>query len=67
MALLKRDVFGSVLRIDDEHGPRCVRRELRGSPWWARALAAHLLRREARALRHLHGLSGVPTLLRTEP
>jgi RIO-like serine/threonine protein kinase len=67
MALLKRDVFGSVLRIDDEHGPHCVRRELRGSPWWARALAAHLLRREARALRHLHGLSGVPTLLRTEP
>lgn len=61
--LLKRDVFGTVERLDDTH----VRRVASGSRTpLSRMLAARLLERERRALSRLAGLPGVPQLVRTE-
>jgi RIO-like serine/threonine protein kinase len=59
---LKRDHFGSIARVEDEAGVR-IRRDTRtaafGLRWFARWVAGH----EARALRALDGLPGVPRLL----
>jgi RIO-like serine/threonine protein kinase len=62
---LKADLFGQVERGQLEPrdgGPSidCVRRSIAACPWWTRPLARALLRREARALRELEGLSGLP-------
>jgi RIO-like serine/threonine protein kinase len=61
--LLKRDVFGSVERLGDEH----VRRVASGSRTpLSRVVARRLLERERRALARLEGLAGVPRLVSTE-
>ena len=64
---LKRDLFGEVRRVRlpfDGHFLDCAQRDTalaaRGYGWLARRLAA----REARALRSLRGVAGVPRLLR---
>lgn len=62
--LLKRDLFGSIARIEGD-GAHRVLRESRSARWWLRPLAHHLLSRERRALQHLHGLERVPALLAT--
>jgi RIO-like serine/threonine protein kinase len=65
---LKRDLFGSVYLDNDPTGHRVVVRDLREARWWLRWLAAHLARREQRALQRLDGLGGqVPRLLETTP
>lgn len=61
---LKADHFGRVDRVDSSGETRVVR-DLAAARWWCRPLARHLARREARALRRLHGLDGVPALLAT--
>jgi RIO-like serine/threonine protein kinase len=57
---LKRDVLGGV-GLDRDAG--CVRRDTRAARWWLRWLARRLAAREARALRALHGVAGVPELI----
>jgi len=64
--LLKHDAFGSVTRLRPTDGPGAVElvrrdttRAARGLGWLARRLAT----REARALRILHHLDGVPRLV----
>jgi hypothetical protein len=64
--LLKRDLFGTITRIERDDGPR-VLRECGTARWWLRPLARHLLARERRALRHLAGLERVPALLVAAP
>jgi RIO-like serine/threonine protein kinase len=59
--VLKQDLFGTVLAT---HG--IVVRDTTDARWWLRALARHLARREAHALKKLEGLPGVPRLLSAE-
>lgn len=59
---LKADVFGTVTRVDARQGT-LVCRDVCGARPWAKWLARHLARREARALRTLAGVTGVPALL----
>lgn len=60
---LKRDIFGSVwLRLGADGQPAGVLREWRRSSPWVRPLASWLARREARALRRLDGMAGIPRL-----
>ncbi len=61
--LLKCDLFGEVLLRERETGPEIVRNAA-AARWWLRWLARYLLRREAEALAALHGLAGVPQLMR---
>jgi RIO-like serine/threonine protein kinase len=61
MTVLKQDLFGTV-RIAGTDLPHVVR-DTTHARWWLRWLARHLARREARALRTLDGLQGVPRLL----
>lgn len=58
---LKTDLFGTVTRIE-RPGGWAVERDTRAARWWLRPLARHLAAREARALRVLAGIPGVPTL-----
>ncbi len=58
---LKTDLFGTVTRIE-RAGAWAVERDTRAARWWLRPLARHLARREARALRALAGLAGIPAL-----
>jgi RIO-like serine/threonine protein kinase len=60
---LKTDLFGTVTRIE-RPGAWAVERDTRAARWWLRPLAGHLARREARALRVLAGIAGIPTLER---
>jgi hypothetical protein len=64
--LLKRDAFGTICRVDAPE-PGCaviaVERDTGQARWWLRPLARSLARREARALRTLRGIAGVPQLL----
>jgi hypothetical protein len=64
--LLKRDAFGAICRVDPS-GSGCalitVERDTGQARWWLRPLARSLARREARALRTLRGIAGVPQLL----
>lgn len=61
---LKRDVFGTVSRIKRCNGDAdMVERDTRTARWWARALAQVLASREARSLRALRSVRGVPELL----
>jgi RIO-like serine/threonine protein kinase len=63
--VLKRDLFGVVLAVDDER-PRIVIRDTSKARGWLRWLARYLAGREARALRKLDGLPGVPRLVSAE-
>jgi hypothetical protein len=56
---LKTDLFGTVTRIE-RPGAWAVERDTRAARWWLRPLARHLARREARALRVLAGIAGIP-------
>ena len=61
---LKADSFGRIALMQGADGTRFVRRDLRHVPWWLRLPAWALARREARALRRVHGLPAMPHLLR---
>jgi RIO-like serine/threonine protein kinase len=63
--ILKRDLFGKVVRRNDGANVVIVR-DAAAARWWLRWLARYLLRREAEALAALDGLDGVPQLLRHE-
>ncbi len=63
--LLKSDTFGRVLRLRDEAGRVCIRRDVTAARPWARWLARRLARREARALAVLAGVPGTPAVLGT--
>jgi RIO-like serine/threonine protein kinase len=61
---LKSDLFGTVTRVERRIGAEValvVERDVRRSRWWLRALAYRLARREARALRALASVPGIPT------
>lgn len=62
---LKRDAFGAIYLCRDLQPPR-IRRDLREVSWWLRPFACGAAAREARALRRLEGLDGVPRLLHAE-
>lgn len=57
--VLKADLFG-VITLDTELA--VIERDARAARWWTAALARVLARREARALRALEGVTGVPDL-----
>jgi len=57
--ILKADLFG-VITLDTERA--VIERDARAARWWTSALARILARREARALRALKGVAGVPDL-----
>ena len=67
-ALLKADLFGRVERghsIDGAGQPvPQVRRDIGAARWWARPLARRLAAREARVLRRLGDLDGLPRIAR---
>jgi RIO-like serine/threonine protein kinase len=58
--LLKRDLLGDVAL---DRGEAAVRRDTREARPWLRCVARLLAAREARALRVLRGIEGVPALL----
>jgi RIO-like serine/threonine protein kinase len=62
MNVLKRDLFG-VVAVTDAASTRVVVRDTTEARAGLRWFARHLARREARALRALDGLRGVPRLL----
>ena len=69
--LLKRDLLGSVCRIDIAAAagdvapacPACIERDTRDARWWLRPAARRLAAREALALQALRRVPGVPRLL----
>lgn len=61
--LLKADELGRI-EIAEHAGVRVIRRDVAAARWWARAFAGQAAAREARALRRLQGIDGVPALLR---
>jgi RIO-like serine/threonine protein kinase len=61
--ILKRDLFGSIRREAMAGSSHVVVRDTRDAKWWLGLLARYLARREARALRQLSGLDGIPRLL----
>jgi RIO-like serine/threonine protein kinase len=70
--LLKRDLLGSVCRIDVMNpasgnrlhvGTACIERNTHDARWWLRRAARWLAAREARALQALGKVPGVPRLL----
>jgi len=64
--VLKRDVFSTVERgrFQSANGEvDAVMRRIDAVPWWARPIAAHFLRREARALQVAGQLGVAPPLL----
>jgi RIO-like serine/threonine protein kinase len=63
--VLKQDLFGIVIAIDDERA-RVVVRDTSCARGGLRWFARYLARREARALRVLDGLPGVPRLLNAD-
>ncbi|HKR77328.1 MAG TPA: RIO1 family regulatory kinase/ATPase [Rhodanobacter sp.] len=60
--LLKADELGRI-EIVERDGTRVIRRDLCAARWWARAFARRAAAREARALKALAGVDGVPALL----
>jgi RIO-like serine/threonine protein kinase len=58
---LKTDLFGTLTRIGNT-GAWAVERDTRPARWWLQPLARHLAKREARALRALEGVGGIPRL-----
>lgn len=64
--LLKKDLFGEI-RLTNHGGEAVIIRDCAAAAWPIRWLARRLLRREARALAALDGISGVPEVIRIEP
>lgn len=60
--VLKTDIF-SQIEIGTLGQARAILRDLGKGKWWAAPLSAHFAWREARALRHLADVDGVPRLL----
>jgi RIO-like serine/threonine protein kinase len=60
--LLKKDIFGSTERLEQEAGS-CIRRDAGNAAAAVRWIARWLLAREAQALAVLAGLPGIPELL----
>ena len=60
--LLKADELGRI-EIAWRDGRAMIRRDVAAARWWARAFARAAAAREARALRRLDGIAGVPALL----
>jgi RIO-like serine/threonine protein kinase len=60
--VLKSDAFGAI-RLEESPGRESIVRDTAPAGRWVGALARWAARREARALRVLHGLGGVPRLL----
>ncbi|NNE52937.1 MAG: serine/threonine protein kinase [Sulfitobacter sp.] len=69
VTLLKRDVFSETQsgHLADDADTRLTRRQLDRLPLWSRGIARYLARREARALRRLQEVDGVPRLIRSDP
>lgn len=63
--VLKTDVF-SQIELGTLAGEKAILRDLSRGKRWAAPLSAHFAWREARALRHLVDVDGVPRLLATE-
>lgn len=63
--LLKKDLFGQVLRTGREPDLRIVR-DAAAAPRWTRWVARRLLAREARVLAVVDGEPGLPELLRVD-
>lgn len=61
--LLKRDLFGSVWLVDGGDHTAHIVRDAGAAPWWTRAMAKRLARREADTLGCLRGIDGVPELI----
>ena len=60
--ILKSDAFGSIAIARD--GERIfIRRDITPAHWWLRGLARWAAAREARVMRALEGVDGVPALL----
>ncbi|WP_420568781.1 phosphotransferase [Thalassovita sp.] len=66
--VLKRDVFSETImgHLADDPEVKVVLRRLDGVPWWARAISQLLARKEARGLRAVQGIEGVPVLLEAD-
>lgn len=60
--VLKADELGRI-ECCQHRGVMVIRRDVAAARWWARGLAWRAARREAHALRRLHGVAGVPRLL----
>ena len=60
--LLKADELGRI-ELAERDGRTVVRRDVAAARWWARLFARRAAAREARALRRLDGIDGVPALL----
>ena len=60
--LLKADELGRI-EIVERDGVRMIRRDIAAARWWARWFAGRAAAREARALRRLDAIEGVPALL----
>lgn len=59
---LKADLFGRIMRVE-HNGKQWIRRDTTVARVWARPIARWLARREARALLHGDGMTGIPALL----
>ena len=60
--ILKSDAFGSIAVVRD--GERVfIRRDIGPAHWWLKGLACWAAAREARVMRVLQGIDGVPALL----
>ncbi|WP_137701363.1 serine/threonine protein kinase [Marimonas lutisalis] len=66
--VLKRDVFSETItgHLAEDPERKVVLRKLDGVPWWARPIAMFLARKEIRGLRAVHGIEGVPELLKVD-
>jgi hypothetical protein len=66
--VLKRDVFSETImgHLSDDPTVKVVLRRLDEVPWWARPLSQLLARKEARGLRAVQGIEGVPILLEAD-
>jgi hypothetical protein len=66
--VLKRDVFSETImgHLADAPEVKVVLRRLDGVPWWARFISQVLARKEARGLRAVQGIEGVPVLLESD-
>jgi RIO-like serine/threonine protein kinase len=64
--LLKRDLFGAVLRIRSADGTSTTLRDLSAARGGLRWFARYLGRREVRALQRLQGITGVPAVLQAD-
>lgn len=66
--VLKRDVFSETImgHLADDPSVKVVLRRLDGVPWWARVISQVLARKEARGLRAVQGIEGVPILLEAD-